>query len=474
MRVVVVGLGYVGLVTGACLAEWGHDVVGVEADEDRLANLRLGRIPIHEPGLDQMVGRHAAGGRLHFAPVTPSAFSAAHLVIIAVGTHDGDGGWQTTSLAASLADVVPHMADDAALVVRSTLPPTFIRQLPGIVDHLRREAGRPALAVLVNPEFTREGSAISDFMKPDRIVIGVAEDPTGRGVGRLRGLYRRTDAPILVLSAADAILAKIGSNLFLATKISFANELAAICDAFGGTVDQVVQAMSFDPRIGGSFLRAGVGFGGSCLPHQVVMTMRIAASAGMATPLLAAVSAINRRQQKQFVRRIAGGLGGQLAGRRVALLGLTFKPGTDDLREAPSLAIAALLLRRRATVVAYDPMERARHRAASMVPGLVTVASVEEALAGADAVGLVTEWPEFDQIDWVAARRVMRGTFVVDGRNALDPARVAAAGITYTAFGRGRWEASGELAPAEEAAGRMRPEPEAAGSITFAPALSGE
>lgn len=449
MRVSVVGLGYVGLVTAAGLAEWGHEVLGLEVDEARLASLRSGRLPLHEPQLDDLFASAVEARRLSFSGDVDQVRSA-QVVIVAVGTHDGNGGWQTETIRACLEGIVPVLADDAVLVIRSTLPPEFLPELPGIVSRLRSDAGLSGVPVLINPEFTREGQAVRDFLTPDRVVIGVVADPDGRGARVVRRLYGAVTAPIIELPAADAVLAKLGSNLFLATKISFANELAALCEAFGADVGSVVEAMSHDPRIGGSFLRAGIGFGGSCLPHQVSMTIRSGRQAELEMPLLKAVDQINHDQRRVFVERIRDGLGRPLEGSRVALLGLTFKPGTDDLRDAPALTIAAGLLASGAEVVAYDPMPTARQRAADLLPGIRTTSSALDAVNGADAVGLVTEWAEFADLDWTAVRAAARGDLVVDGRNALDPGSVTAAGFRYMGFGRrvGTAESARVAAPA--------------------------
>jgi UDPglucose 6-dehydrogenase len=437
MQIRVIGLGYVGLVTAACLAEWGHRVVGVEASETRLDALKRGAVPFFEPGLAELVARHAANGRLDFRGASPDAMSDADVVFVAVGTHDGNGGWQTETMLACLSDIVPAMSQDAVLVIRSTLPPDFIRQLPRLLRSLREQAGLEPIAALVNPEFTREGAAIRDFLEAERVVIGTIDDPLGRGAARLTELYQATDAPILTMNAIDAAFAKLGSNLFLATKISFANELATLCDAYGAQIDHVVAAMAYDGRIGGQFLRAGVGFGGSCLPHQVTMTVKSATLAGIPSPLLAAVDDINHRRRTDFVARIRELVGGSLEGRRVALLGLTFKPETDDLRDAPALDIARHLLASGASVVAYDPMPTARERSAEAVPGLEVVDSAMAAVVDADAIGLVTEWREFQQLDWSAIRASVAGAVVVDGRGALVPKQIAEAGFAYSAFGRG-------------------------------------
>jgi UDPglucose 6-dehydrogenase len=333
--------------------------------------------------------------------------------------------------------VVPLVDDGAAIVVRSTCPPAFVTTLAASVDAIRAEAGRGPVAVLLNPEFTKEGTAVRDFLTPDRVVIGVASDPDGTGAERLREFYTQIDGPIIEMPAIDAIMAKLGSNLFLATKISFANELAAICDLHGAQIERVVEGMAHDPRIGGSFLRAGIGFGGSCLPHQVSMTVEDSTSRGHHPALFEAVDSINQRQRMTLVDHLVELLDG-VGGKRIALLGLTFKPNTDDLRAAPALDIARELVRRGATVVAYDPMETARARAVREVAGLHVVGVVEDALRDADAVALATEWSEFVTLEWDEVAALVRQRIVVDGRNALDPEAVEAAGFAYVGFGRGR------------------------------------
>lgn len=456
MRVAMVGLGYVGLVTSACLAEQGNDVIGVEVGPERIRTLLEGRMPFHEPGLTELVAENRRRGRLEFTS-DPSAVVGADIVFIAVGTHDGNGGWQTSTIQSCLAQVVPLLDDEAVLVVRSTLPPLFLGHLPGIVGRIREESGRPGVPVLLNPEFTKEGTAVQDFMEPDRVVLGVASDPTGHGLATLQRLYRDVTAPVMTMTATDAAMSKLGANLFLATKISFANELAQLCDAYGATVDQVVAAMAYDHRIGGGFLRPGIGFGGSCLPHQVTMTIAGAAESGFETPLFAAVQEVNHRQRRQMVERLAELLGGSILGTRIALLGVTFKPETDDLREAPALDIATRLVELGATVVAFDPMTNALERFAELVPGVRIADSIDDALDGADAVALATEWNVFRRIDWHRAASLMRRAIVVDGRNALPAADLVAAGFTYSSFGRGAVAAEQSTVEAASAAGVEEP-----------------
>ncbi|HEX5465457.1 MAG TPA: nucleotide sugar dehydrogenase [Candidatus Limnocylindrales bacterium] len=435
MRVTVVGLGAVGLVTAACLAAEGHDIVGLEADPDRLAALRRGEVPFHEPGLDELTATSLAERRLVLSDSPDAAVSTARLVILAVGTHGPDGSWQSASMVRCLLEVVPLVADDAVLVIRSTLPPDFAVGIAARVAGLRRATGRPDVPVLLNPEFTREGTAVHDFQHPSRIVIGIASDPSGSGLAAVKRLYAHTTAPLRVVSAMDACLGKLAANLFLGTRISFANELAAVCEEYGADIEAVVDTMAPDPRIGSYFFRAGLGFGGSCLPSQVAMMSRAVREHGLSTPLLDAVTAINARQIERFADRLTAFLG-DLAGARICLLGLAFKPGTDDLRDAPSLNLARRLIAAGAAVVAYDPMPRARSGAAAQVAGLQVADSAAQAIAGADAIGLVTEWAEFAALDWEGLQASLARPIIIDGRNALDAGRLIGAGYAYAGFGR--------------------------------------
>ena len=433
MKIAVVGLGYVGLVTAAGFARTGQEVIGIEHDPIRLGALQAGLVPIHEPGLETLLGDGLRDGDLRLSGM-PAVAATASVVIVCVGTDDGIGGWQTATVEACLAEVVPSLADDAVLLIRSTLPPSFVATLGERVGSLRREAGRGAVPVLLNPEFTSEGTAVRDFLAPDRIVLGVASDPAGYGEAVARELYDGFGAPILVQTANDACLTKIGSNLFLATKISFANELARLCELYGAGIDAVVDGMAYDPRIGGSFLRPGVGFGGSCLPHQVRMVVQGGRQAGLPMRLLTAVEDVNRDQVHQVEALLEARLG-PLAGARIALLGLAFKPGTDDVREAPALAIAQALTDRAARIVAYDPMVRARARVAELMPTVRVVPSAIDALRRADAAVLVTEWPEFGQLDWSGILASMTRPLVIDGRNALDAPGLRSLGFDVVGFG---------------------------------------
>ncbi len=440
MKIAVVGLGYVGLVTAAGFARTGHEVIGVERDPIRLGALQAGLVPIHEPGLETLLGDGLRDGVLRLSG-TSAVTATASVVIVCVGTDDGIGGWQTATIEACLAELVPSLADDAVLLIRSTLPPSFVATLAERVGSLRREAGRGAVPVLLNPEFTSEGTAVRDFLAPDRILLGVSSDPDGHGEAMARELYAGFGAPILVQHANDACLTKIASNLFLATKISFANELARLCELYGAGVDSVVEGMAYDARIGGSFLRPGVGFGGSCLPHQVRMVVQGGREAGLPMRLLGAVEDVNQDQVRQVVDLLESRLG-PLGGARIALLGLAFKPGTDDVREAPALAVAQALIDRDVRIVAYDPMVRARERVVQLMPKLRVVPSAIDALRRADAAVLVTEWPEFRQLDWSSIHASMTRPVVVDGRNALDAAGLRALGFDLVGFGLPREAAS--------------------------------
>lgn len=447
MHVSVVGLGYVGLVTAASLAEWGNDVVGIEADEARLTALTRGRMPIFEPGLADVVRDNGLTGRLRFVGTggMADAVGKSDIVMVAVGTHDGNGGWQTDTISRTLDALVPLLRPHTTLVIRSTLPPDYVSTLESFMVSRTASGTRP-IPTLLNPEFTREGTAIRDFMEPDRVVIGVVTDQDMVGQRSLRALYEPSNAPIVVLPAVDASLGKLAANLFLATKISFANELAGICDDYGANVDNVVTSMSYDTRIGGAFLRPGVGFGGSCLPNQVTMTLLAAQAREVHAPLLAAVKQINEFQPRRVLIALRDELP-TLEGARIAVLGLTFKPDTDDVREAPAHKIVRHLIASGARVTAYDPMPKARSAASSAFPDVTVTESPMAAMDGVDAVVLATEWREFRDLDWTAAASHVRRAIIVDGRNALDPAILAEAGWTYHGFGRGtmrpaRWAPS--------------------------------
>jgi len=433
LNIGVVGLGYVGLVTATGLVTSGHRVRAYDANVERIDALRAGRLPITEPGVERLL-RGPEGERFSVHHDLGDAIRDADVVLVAVGTDDGRGGWQTDTMDRALRAVAPLVRRGAVLAVRSTLPPQYVTHLAERVALIR---GNRGIGVVLNPEFTREGTALNDFLHADRVVIGIADDPHGTALEIMEAVYAPIDAPIVVMRAVDASLAKLASNLFLATKISFANEIANLADLHGAQVDDVLKVVGLDPRIGASFMRPGVGFGGSCLPHQVTMTVREGEALGYSAPLIAAVDEVNRRQRQRPVDELLEHFGGSVRGRQVALLGLAFKPGTDDLREAPALDIARDLLDAGARVVATDPLAPTRERAAALAPGLEVCADVDQAVAGAEATILVTEWPEYSALDWRGIARRMAGSLVIDGRNALPPEAITDAGLIYRGYGRG-------------------------------------
>jgi UDPglucose 6-dehydrogenase len=419
----VIGTGYVGLVTAAGFAELGHDVYCVDVDEEKVATLRGGEIPIHEPGLPELVARHA--DRLHFSMSLSDALDHARLLFVAVGTPPTYSGDADLSAVHAVVDAMPA-SDEHALVMKSTVP-------VGTGATIKRafvEQGKPGFRYVSCPEFLREGSAVSDFLNPDRVVVGDDGDWAGDAVVEV---YAPLNAPLVRTDIASAEMIKMASNAFLATKISFINEIANVCEETGAEVSEVARGMGLDDRIGPKFLQAGLGYGGSCFPKDVSALKQLAGNSGYHFQLLNAVIEVNELQK----RRVAGKLQkhlGSLVGKTVALLGLAFKPDTDDMREASSLVLAARLQADGALVRAYDPV--AEDEARTLMPGLHYADSALEAVEGADAVVLVTEWREFQELDWNDVAERMNGRLVLDGRNALDPEAVRAAGLAYEGVGR--------------------------------------
>jgi UDPglucose 6-dehydrogenase len=431
MRIAVVGTGYVGLVVGACLAENGNDVVCVDNDGAKIRALRRGRIPIYEPGLEEMVRRNRQEGRLTFTTALARAARASEIIFIAVGTPMGNDGSADLQYVLGVArDLARAMNGYKVIVTKSTVP---VGTAPKVRDVIRRETTHP-FSVVSNPEFLKQGAAIDDFMRPDRVVIG-AEDP--RSTELMRELYApftRTGAPIMVMDCASAELSKYAANAMLATRISFMNEVANVCELFGADVDKVRQAMASDARIGSSFLFPGVGYGGSCFPKDVKALVRLAGEQKYDFQILRAVEAVNERQKGVLLAKLERHFG-SVKGRTIALWGLSFKPKTDDMREAPAITIVNGLLTRGAKVQAYDPeaMEAARRVFGSRI----TYASRSyDALNGADALVLVTEWNEFREPDYARMRKLMKTPVVFDGRNIYRPEVIRAQGFTYYAIGR--------------------------------------
>jgi UDPglucose 6-dehydrogenase len=419
----VIGTGYVGLVTAAGFAELGSDVWCVDIDATKIERLRRGEVPIYEPGLEQLLARNAE--RLHFSTDIASALEHARLLFVAVGTPPTYSGDADLSAVHAVVDAIPP-AENRALVMKSTVPCGTGASLLRVFG----EQGKDALGYVSCPEFLKEGSAVADFLHPDRVVVG---DGGGWAGDAVVELYAPLQAPLVRTDVASAEMVKLASNAFLATKISFINEIANVCEETGADVVEVARGMGLDDRIGPKFLQAGIGFGGSCFPKDVDALKQLAGNSGYHFQLLTAVIEVNELQKRRVVGKLHKHLGG-LAGRRVALLGLAFKPNTDDMREASSLVLSARLHADGASVAAYDPV--AEEQARAMVSGIEFADSPLAATAGADAVVLVTEWSEFLELDWSAVAAGMKGGVIVDGRNALDAEAVRAAGLVYEGIGR--------------------------------------
>lgn len=420
----VIGTGYVGLVTAAGFAALGSEVWCVDIDAAKIERLRRGEVPIYEPGLEGLLAEHSA--RLHFSTDLDQALEHARLLFVAVGTPPTYSGDADLSAVHAVVDAIPA-SDAHALVMKSTVP----CGTGAAIQRILGERGKDGLAYVSCPEFLKEGSAVKDFMNPDRIVVGDKGDWAGDAVVEL---YSPLDAPLVRTDIASAEMVKLASNAFLATKISFINEIANVCEETGSDVVEVARGMGLDERIGPKFLQAGIGFGGSCFPKDVNALKQLAGNSGYHFQLLTAVIEVNELQKRRVIAKLQKHLGG-LVGKRIALLGLAFKPNTDDMREASSLVLSARLNADGALVSAYDPV--AETEARTLISGLRFAESAMDALADADAVVLVTEWPEFLELDWPEVAGAMSGDLVIDGRNALDPATVRSAGLTYEGIGRG-------------------------------------
>ena len=439
MKVTVVGTGYVGLVTGSCLAEVGNDVLCIDVDAAKIATLNAGGVPIHEPGLQPLIERNAAAGRLRFTTDADAAVAHGELQFIAVGTPPGeDGSADMQYVLAAARSIGRRMTEPKIVVDKSTVPVgTADRVRAAIADELALRGADLAFAVASNPEFLKEGAAVDDFMKPDRIVIGT-DDP--HAIAALRAVYApfmRNHDRLLVMDARSAELTKYAANAMLATRISFMNELANLADDLGADIEHVRRGMGSDPRIGYHFLYPGVGYGGSCFPKDVRALRHTASQHRHPLKVLDAVEAVNDAQKLRLVDKIVTRLGADLGGRTFALWGLSFKPNTDDMREAPSRAIVAALAGRGARIVAWDPVAIPEaKRALASVQALSFAASPMAALVGADALVVVTEWQEFRSPDFDAIRKALKEPLVFDGRNLYDPAAVRAAGLEHFAIGR--------------------------------------
>jgi UDPglucose 6-dehydrogenase len=434
MNVVMIGAGYVGLVSGACFAEFGARVTCVDKDAGKISALQKGEIPIYEPGLEDLVGRNTSAGRLLFTTELAEAVAAADLVFIAVGTptRRGDGYADLKYVYAAAGEIAGHLQGYTVIVDKSTVPVGTAREVQRVVEKTNPGA---EFDVASNPEFLREGSAIADFMRPDRVVLGVESK---KAEALLRELYRPLnliEAPILVTDLESAEITKYAANAFLATKISFINEISQLCEKTGADVHAVARGMGLDGRIGRKFLHAGPGYGGSCFPKDTVALIRMAQEHGVSSRIVESVVEVNASQKARMVSKIKEALGGIVADKTIAILGLTFKPETDDMRDAPSLAILPALLDRGAIIRAHDPegMEEAR----PLLPAGVQYAeTIDEAVAGADAVVLMTEWNQYRGLPLKKLKSQMKGNVFIDLRNVYESALMQSHGFEYSCVGR--------------------------------------
>nr|VFK54338.1 MAG: UDP-glucose dehydrogenase [Candidatus Kentron sp. TUN]VFK56411.1 MAG: UDP-glucose dehydrogenase [Candidatus Kentron sp. TUN]VFK60578.1 MAG: UDP-glucose dehydrogenase [Candidatus Kentron sp. TUN] len=433
LTITIIGTGYVGLVSGVCFAEFGDRVICVDTDTHKLGRLNRGKAPLYEPGLDDLLSRNIEAGRLHFSSNFSASVSVADIIFIAVGTpprrEDGHADLSDVFEAARM--IAPHLVGYTVVVDKSTVPVGTARQVHRIIRDINPTAD---FDVAANPEFLREGSAISDFIHPDRVIIGVESE---RAEAYLRELYRPlhlAKAPLFITNPETAELIKYASNAFLATKISFINELSALCEAVGADVYEVAQGMGSDNRIGYEFLQPGPGYGGSCFPKDTLALIRTARDHRAPLRIVEAAVEANAAQKTRMIEKIRQAIGGSEAGKRLAVLGLTFKPETDDMREAPALIILPALLKAGAQIYAHDP--RGMEKAKKLLEGIYYCKDIREAAVGADAIILLTEWNAYRALDLERIREVMRGNVFIDLRNVYEPARMKEAGFAYFCVGR--------------------------------------
>ncbi|MFO0869966.1 MAG: UDP-glucose/GDP-mannose dehydrogenase family protein [Pirellulales bacterium] len=432
MRIAIIGTGYVGLVTGTCFADNGNEVICVDSNESKIEMLLQGRVPIYEPGLSELVLRNAAAGRLHFTTQLAEAVASAQVIFVAVGTPPAADGSADLSAVWKVVDAVaPHLGPDAVVVMKSTVP---VGTNATAYERLRSLTGRDC-DVASNPEFLKEGAAINDFMYPDRVVVGCRRPQVAEVLRTLYSPLLRTGRPFLVMSPESAELTKYVANALLATKISFINEMANICERVGADINDVRHGIGHDHRIGFAFLFPGVGYGGSCFPKDVRALASKAQQVGVEPRILAAVEQVNERQKHVLLEKIRAHFDGQLAGLTIAIWGLAFKPRTDDIREAPALTLIDALLAAGARLQVHDPeaQERVREEYADQ---LTYAAQPLDALEGASALAINTEWGEFRNVDLPEMRRRMASPVIFDGRNLYEPALVRDAGFTYYSIGR--------------------------------------
>jgi UDPglucose 6-dehydrogenase len=439
MKITITGSGYVGLVTGTCLAEMGNDVLCFDLDQRKIDMLDEGRLPIYEPGLLEMMQRNVKGGRLHFTCDVDRAVAHGTLQFLAVGTPpDSDGSADLSFVLAAARAIGQRMTDYKVLIDKSTVPVGTADKVRDAVAAALAERGLDLkFSVVSNPEFLKEGAAVADFMRPDRVVIGSDDE---RATLLMRSLYApfvHNRDRVMLMDIKSAELTKYAANAMLATRISFMNELSHLAERVGADIESVRRGIGADPRIGPQFLYAGTGYGGSCFPKDVKALARSAAQAGVGTQLIDAIEAVNERQKTVLLDKIGARLGDDLAGKTFAVWGLSFKPNTDDMREAPSREIIAGLVRRGARVQAYDPVAtHEAQRVMSDLQGVQFADSAKAALAGADALVIVTEWKEFRTPDFDAIREALKQPLVFDGRNLYDPKLIVGFGLEYHSIGR--------------------------------------
>lgn len=434
MKIAIIGTGYVGLVSGACFAEFGHEVTCIDKIEEKIARLQRGEIPIYEPGLDQLVHKNVAANRLIFTTEFSPGIPEAQVIFIAVGTpasRRGDGYADLSYVYDAARQLASHLSDYTVIVNKSTVPVGTARQVARIISEVNPTAD---FDVASNPEFLREGAAIRDFMHPDRVVLGVDSE---RATEVLKAIYRPLyllETPFVITNIETSELIKYAANAFLATKISFINEVANICEEIGADVQDVARGIGLDGRIGKKFLHAGPGYGGSCFPKDTHALLRIAQENGVACRIVESVVEVNSAQKARMARKIRKAVGGNEGGKTIAILGLAFKPETDDLRDAPALTIISTLLEHGAIVRAHDP--QAMEEAAKVLPGVTYCSNPYEACEGADAVVLMTEWNEYRALALDRLKEVMKQSVFVDLRNVYMPRLMAEHGFTYYSVGR--------------------------------------
>lgn len=431
MKIVVIGTGYVGLVTGTCFAESGNDVTCVDINQEKIARLNQGQIPIYEPGLTELVKRNAEAGRLKFTTDVADCVPEARCVFLAVGTPMGDDGSANLSGIWAAADSVgPHLAEDSIVICKSTVPVGTNRQ---VYERLKQSLGRE-VNVASNPEFLKEGCAIQDFTKPDRVVVGVMSEEVGDVLEELYKPFLRTEHPFLVMGLESAEMTKYVANCMLATKISFINEMANLCENVGADVNEVRKGIGHDQRIGFQFLFPGVGYGGSCFPKDVKALIHTATQHGMQPGLLQSVDDVNNRQKQVLFRKLDRYFQGDLKGKTIAVWGLAFKPRTDDIREAPSLTLIDELLEAGAKVQAHDPV--ASENVAGIYGDRIQIIEQQyDALTGADALAICTEWNEYRTPDFDLIKQRLTSPAIFDGRNLFDPEKMMRRGFHYSGIG---------------------------------------